>query len=283
MIIDFHTHIFQPEAGARAGEYLADKNFASLYSNPSARIVDADALFAAMTDSGIDAAAAMGFPWLTEKLCRGQNEYFAGVQRRFAGKIFCFGSIPLQCGASAALKGAAREIRAFGLAGIGEAAFYGGFDHSAQAYLHLLLEAAEETGLILCLHVNEPVGHAYPGKYEPSLGALYKVLVEHKAAAVVLAHWGGGLVFYELMPEVKEALGNVYYDSAASPYLYNEEIFAHAVSIAGPERILFGSDYPLLRFERYLEQIKNTVKDKKHYDAVCGGNAARLLKIEIVS
>jgi len=277
MIIDFHTHAFPYDVAVNRGKYFDDENFAALYSSPAARLIDGNALLEAMDTSEIDAAVVMGFPWLSEKLCRSQNEYFAGLQGRAAGRLFCFGSVPLYSG-KAALKAAIREISAFNLAGIGEIAFYGGFNSKAEKSLDALLEAALE--LPVCIHVNEPVGHAYAGKYEPRFASLYKVINRHSASVIVLAHWGGGLFIYELMPEVKEAFKNVYYDSAASPYLYNESIFAHAASIAGADKILFGSDHPLLPFDRSLEQAKRAVKDDKERAAICGGNTARLLKIK---
>ena len=69
---------------------------------------------------------------------------------------------------------------------------------------------------------------------------------------VVAAHWGGGFPFYELMPEVQTAAANVWYDSAASLYLYRPEIFPTVARIAGPRKILWGSDYPLIAQARML-------------------------------
>ncbi|MCL2025478.1 MAG: amidohydrolase family protein [Leptospirales bacterium] len=276
MIIDFHTHVFPVDVVSKRGKYFDDINFAALYSAPTARLIDGSALLDALDASKIDAAVVMGFPWLSEKLCRSQNEYFAELQSRAAGRLLCFGSVPLHTG-KAVLKTAVREISALNLAGIGEVAFYGGFNSKAEKSLDILLEATLE--LPVCIHVNEPVGHVYTGKYEPNFTSLYKVISRHSTVKIVLAHWGGGLFIYELMPEVKEAFKNVYYDSAASPYLYDESIFKHAASIAGAGKILFGSDHPLLPFDRCLGQAENVIKNKKERADICGGNAARLLKI----
>jgi len=276
MIVDFHTHAFPVDVVSNRGKYLDDGNFAALYSSPEARLIDGSTLLDVVDASKIDAAVVMGFPWLSERLCRSQNEYFADLQSRAAGKLFCFGSAPLYAG-KAALKAAVREISAINLAGIGEVAFYGGFNNKAEKSLDALLETAIE--LPVCIHVNEPVGHVYTGKYEPNFASLYKVISRHSAARIVLAHWGGGLFIYELMQEVKETFKNVYYDSAASPYLYDESIFAHAVSIVGAGKILFGSDHPLLPFNKCLEQVERTVRGKKERADICGGNTVRLLKI----
>ena len=55
---------------------------------------------------------------------------------------------------------------------------------------------------------------------------------------LVLAHWGGGLPFYALMPEVAESLSDVYFDTAASPFLYDAKVFETAASIVGPGHIM---------------------------------------------
>ena len=44
----------------------------------------------------------------------------------------------------------------------------------------------------------------------------------------------------------------------------------------GADRILFASDYPLLRASRVIAQVRETL-DAPTADAVLGGNAARLL------
>ena len=92
----------------------------------------------------------------------------------------------------------------------------------------------------------------------------------------VFAHWGGGLPFYALMPEVKEALANVYFDSAVSPFLYDARVFDVAARVLGAGQILFGSDFPLLPASRVMEQARSML-DIPTAQAVLGGNAARLL------
>ena len=72
---------------------------------------------------------------------------------------------------------------------------------------------------------------------------------------IVCAHWGGGLPFYALMPEVRDALENVWFDTAASPFLYSPEVFSSVAALVGTEKILPGSDFPLIRFGRIRRQI----------------------------
>ena len=94
---------------------------------------------------------------------------------------------------------------------------------------------------------------------------------------VICAHWGGGLPFYELMPELRRTLANVYYDTAAGLFLYRDAIFAAAVAAVGAEKILFATDYPLLRQGRYLARLRGCGLGQSALAAVLGGNAERLL------
>ena len=171
-----------------------------------------------------------------------------------------------------------REIKSMGLKGIGEIAFYSdGMTPANIDFLDSVLGEAGDQSLPVCLHVNEPVGHRYTGKYEPSLGTLYEIIGRHVNVTIILSHWGGGLFAYELMPEVKERLSNCIYDTAATPYLYREDIYSIALSILGEKKIVFGSDYPLIGPGKYIKAIRDSVADGNARQSILGGNAARIL------
>jgi hypothetical protein len=131
--------------------------------------------------------------------------------------------------------------------------------------------------MIFLTHASEPVGHSYPGKGTVTPDLLYRFLSNFPQLIIVFAHWGGGLPFYALMPEVAEAFGNVYFDTAASPFLYRDHIFRHVVEIAGPERILFGTDYPLIKQGRLLRSVRSLDLPETVKEMILGGNAQRIL------
>jgi predicted TIM-barrel fold metal-dependent hydrolase len=131
---------------------------------------------------------------------------------------------------------------------------------------------------MLCLfHASEPVGHPYPGKGKLTPGILYPFIKRHPGLKIILAHWGGGLPFYSLMPEVKQALSNVWFDTAASSFLYNPAIYEQIIGIAGAERILFGSDYPLVSQKRPLDEIDKLNLDSGVKTKILGSNIAGIL------
>lgn len=278
VITDFHTHIFPPETDRNRKQFLGDANFFQLYADPAARIIDHTNLLEAMTANSVNRSVAMGFPWISESLCARQNDYFSLLSSESNGKIVPFGSVPSTPDVDTAPW--VQKIHDLGLAGIGEVAFYNdGLTSKNALFLESLLDSASRYGLPVCIHVNEPVGHHYPGKYRPEFDSLHSVIRNAPDATIILSHWGGGILFYELMPEVKKSFSRVFYDTAASPYLYDDRIYRVAMSIIGPEKIVFGSDYPLINPSRYIKSIKTHIKPATDAEMVLGVNAEAVLAI----
>lgn len=133
--------------------------------------------------------------------------------------------------------------------------------------------------MVLLTHASEPVGHQYPGKGEVTPEMLYRFICHFPEVRFICAHWGGGLPFYALMPEVADALNNVYFDTAATPFLYRPEIFKYVAEIAGVDKILFGTDYPLMRQSRVISQLRSLKLGAHAEELILGGNARRLLQL----
>ena len=105
--------------------------------------------------------------------------------------------------------------------------------------------------MFLLIHTAEPVGHDYPGKGNVGPKEAAAFCLNHPEVRVIFAHFGGGLWVYELMPEMKLALSNAYYDTAAAPLLYEPEIFKAIEASGLTHKFLYGSDYPILSMARY--------------------------------
>ena len=277
MIIDSHTHIFPTDILNNRESYMDDPGFKLIYSSKKSVIIDHTGLLDYISANKLYGAAAMSFPWIDEKLCLYHNEYMASIIGD-NDNIFPFGMIPVW--GTKSVKSYAEDIKKHGLSGIGELAFYSdGMNDINKKFLHEVLEASAEFSLPVCLHLNEPVGHHYPGKYEPALLQVYELIKAVPEAVVILSHWGGGLFFYELMPEVSESLRNVFYDTAATPYIYDARIYETALKIIKAEKILFGSDYPLLGVDRYKNSIEEKVQSIDDRKKIFIEKAKKILKI----
>ncbi len=278
MIVDSHTHIFPPELIRERERYLArDAWFGHLYASPKARMATAEELVEAMDAAGVDVAVTFGFGWADPGLCRLANDYVAEAVRAYPGRLVGFAMVnPAAEGAEAELARCATA----GLRGVGELMPDGqGYTLADVDVLAPVMDTAGALGWPVLTHTSEPVGHEYPGKGLASLAPALQLAGRFPQTSLILAHWGGGLLFYELMPEVRRALARVYYDTAASPYLYDDAIFPLAASLVG-ERVLFGSDYPLLGQRRLLERVRASGLRGEALGGVLGKNAARLLGLE---
>ncbi len=278
MIVDFHTHIFPPEIARERARYLErDLWLGELYANPSAQLATAEELVDSMDANGVDVSVALNFGWSDPGLCAETNDYLLEAGRRFPGRIVPFCSVQPRVG-----EAAAREIERCaraGARGVGELMPDGqGYALDDAQVMGPVVEAVQGLGLILLSHASEPVGHAYSGKGKTTPDLLYRFIRQFPRLPVVLAHWGGGLPLYGLFRRVSEHLSSAWFDTAASPFLYRPEIYRHVGDILGPEKILFGSDYPLLAPARLLREIDGLNLPPRWREMIVGGNAEGLLR-----
>jgi predicted TIM-barrel fold metal-dependent hydrolase len=277
MIMDGHTHVFPEEVCRRREDYFADEPaFRLLYDSPKSKLVGPEEMLAAMDEAGVEAAVVMGFPWRQERLWRRQHEVILEAMRRAPRHLIGF------CAVHILEPGAPREVErclAAGFRGVGELAWYeADLGEDLTYVLAPIAELCQHYRVPLLLHTNDPVGASYPGKAALSLPALYAAIKAYPEVDWILAHWGGGLPFYGLMKkEGPEVLRRVYFDTAASPYLYRPEIYRLVAEMVGPEKIIFGSDYPLLPVSRYLKEIEEAGLSEEWREMILGKNLAKLL------
>jgi predicted TIM-barrel fold metal-dependent hydrolase len=275
-IIDVHTHIFPPEFVARRAELAAREAwFGRLYASPKARMATTDELLAGMEAGGVSRAVTFGFAFQDAGRCRACNDYVMAAARQHPSRLLPF-AVTNPARPAEALAEVEAQLAA-GARGIGELMPDGqGFSLTDFTLLDPLMAAARAYGVPLLTHSDELVGHTYAGKGTQGPYAAYQMALRYPENVLILAHWGGGLPFYELMPEVRAALRRVYYDTAASHYLYEPAVFRHVMAWA-PEKILLGSDYPLFSFRRFLRRVDEAGLDEAARARVLSGNAVRAL------
>jgi len=280
MIIDFHTHVFSPQVKKNRGGYIdSDPCFAILYSDKDAELATADDLIAGMDEDGVDVSVILNIGWATHDMCVESNDYILESVARYPKRLIGFCAVqPLS------IEAAVNEIERCakgGAKGIGELRpDVQMLDPDEGEIIDPLVEAVRKHKLITLFHASEPVGHQYPGKGAVTPDVLYPLIQRFAGLPVVCAHWGGGLPFYALMPEVKKAMADVYFDTAASPYLYSPQIYDQVAQLAGGDRILFGSDYPLIKPSRYIKEMDSAELSQETREMILSGNARRLLGMD---
>lgn len=243
-----------------------------------------DRLLRDMDAAGVERCIMLGWYWEHQETCDLQNRWFVDWVNQHPDRLSGFATIQPNAG-DAAMDGLKRAIDG-GLIGIGEikppAQHFSFEDDSWKR----IVDYAQERNLPINLHVTDPVAITPDSLAKPTPLAMFAGLVRNfPDATFILAHWGGGIPFHELNPGTKKLFKNVYYDTAASPLLYNASVFEHVVNMIGHDRILFGTDYPLfcfpsiakeVEFHRNIAHTRSSGLADEPMSAILGGNAKRL-------
>lgn len=278
MKIDFHVHVTPPDIikdWAKIGE--KEPYFKLLSESPVNKFATAEEVVMELDNSNVDKAVIFGFGFKDMGLCKYVNDYVADSIKKFPNKLI--GYMVLVPTSVEVVKEIDRCVD-IGLTGIGEIFPYGqDFDIANLKEMSNLSNACIERDLPLMVHTNEAVGHHYSGKTDTTAVKASAFAHNYPDLKIIFAHWGGGLLFYELMPEIRKQNKNVYYDTAASPFLYDKKIYKVARDIGILDKVLFGSDYPLISMNKYIEDVANSGLNELEQALVNGKNAKTLLKL----
>lgn len=279
-IVDAHVHVFSDVVLQRRAEFAQrDAWFGQLNPPGSRRLALASRLVRTMDAAGVDVAMALSFGWNDQGVCVEQNDAILAAARAYPSRIVPFCTVQPRAGTLAVAE--LERVARLGCRGVGELFPDGqGFSLEDAQTMGPLLEACDALGLILLVHGSEPVGRLYPGKGQATPDRLLKLASLAQAVApevpIIYAHLGGGLLFYELMPDVRALTSHVYYDTGAAAYLYDPAALRYAASLV-PDRLLFGSDYPVINMKRMLAYAATAGLPPAAHGKLMGGNAARLL------
>lgn len=249
-VIDSHVHLYPPELN-RAPVEWAESHGESQWAGLCLRrrksgvgvqgFPSVDELLVEMDGAGVERAVLLGWYWAKGDTCEWQNRFYAECVRLHPDRLSAFASIQPLAGKSVALA-EIRRARDAGLIGLGELSPHSqryGVDHEDfQAVLHL----ADELKLPVNLHVTDPNSREYPGRVETPLKDFVSVARAFPRVHFILAHWGGLL---PLRDTEATKLENVFYDTAASPLMYDDSVWQRVLATIPAERVMFGSDYPL--------------------------------------
>jgi predicted TIM-barrel fold metal-dependent hydrolase len=229
-----------------------------------------------LRENGIDKALVGGFPFQDEDCARRYNDWLISECQKYPGILYPLVTFDPRAKFAVPLAEYYLDNGAYGL---GELCVY---DESLSPYV--IMQLSELCRLCklkdapILVHVNEPIGHKYPGKAPIELKEIYQLVLASHGAKLILAHFGGGLPFYaSLKKELKEALRAVRFDPAARPCLYDPQALKAACMLLGTKYLLFGSDYPLLDAARYRKYLAASGLSEEDSRLIMGENARDFL------
>lgn len=294
-VIDAHVHLYPEELNRAPAAWAKEwaephwallctrvrKNGGAVQGFPSV-----DELLRAMDEAGVERAVLQGWYWENHATCIWQNRFYAECVRRHPDRLSAFATLHAGTGKEAALS-EVRRIVSDGLCGLGELSPHSqGFSVEDETW-QAVLAIAGELKLPVNLHVTEPEGKNYPGKIATPLGDFVAMAKAYPRTTFILAHWGARLPLDAEWGAEAMALGNVYYDTAASPLIYSPVIAGEMLARFRHERVLFGSDYPLFLYPNapeqpssmraFADEFRAAGLSEAERDAVLGGNVARVI------
>jgi predicted TIM-barrel fold metal-dependent hydrolase len=287
MIIDAHVHLYPAEVDRDPAGWAAaqgEKHWALLCTRrrkdgrPVQSLPTLDGLLRAMDEAGIGRAVLLGWYWEKLETCSWQNRFYAECVRAHPDRLAAFASLQPAAGFWPTLTEMHRA-RDDGLIGFGELSPHSqGYAVDDPVFREVLV-LASDWKMPVNLHVTDSESRAFPGRIETPLGDFAPLAREFPQVPFILAHWGGMLPLRE--PGVV-GLKNVFYDTAASPLIYDAGVWQRFTAVVPRERVLFGSDFPLNLYPRVaveaeMARLLAEARAAGMGDDVLGGNASRLL------
>jgi aminocarboxymuconate-semialdehyde decarboxylase len=242
-------------------------------------------------------------PAVAVRLARQINDAFARVVRRKKRRFTALATLPLNDPAASVAE-LERAMKDLGMPG---AMVFSNVNHMALAddVYAPLWKKADELGAVIYIHPTDPAGVEAMLDYwlMPLVGFLMDttlataklvfsgVVERHPRIRWVLTHMGGATPYlaerwdrgYRAFAECRrnisrpptEYLKGFYYDTVN----FNPDAVKFAISFAGADHILAGSDYPhqIGSIPLMLETIGKLDIDEASREKIFGGNAARLL------
>jgi predicted TIM-barrel fold metal-dependent hydrolase len=288
IIEDCHVHLYPPELNSAPAAWAAaqgEPHWARLCTRrrrdgrPVQGFPSVDDLLRELDAAGVARAVLLGWYWEKPDTCAWQNRFLAACARAHPDRLTAFATVQPAAG-EVVCRSELERARDEGCRGLGELSPHSQGVDVDDPGLSRVLETAAAWGWPVNLHVTDPASRPYPGRVETPLPDFLALARRHPRTKFILAHWGG------LLPLSPRAAGglpdNLWFDTAASPLLYEAEIWQRAGTAVPHGRLLFGSDHPLALYPREpdgggLVRFVAEARAGGADAAVLGGNLRQLL------
>ena len=276
--IDVHVHPPNP-----SGESLTSSREAQEYFRagpPSGSAQEVAEYYASLDMMAvvfdIDSETATG-------RARTPNDYFADLMTRHPGQFIGFGSVDPWKGRAAVNE--AKRCAELGLRGLKFMPNMQQFFPNEDRF-YPLWEAAQGLGLVVLFHTGTTgVGAARPGggglklKYSQPIPYVDDVAADFPQLNIIMAHPAWPWQEEQLAVLVHKP--NVYMDlSGWSPKYFQPSLVQYANTLL-QDKVLFGSDYPVITPERWLRDFEQAGFREEVRPKILLENAAKLLGVDL--
>lgn len=257
-IYDAHTHCFPRELEQTArpwAQLQREPHWANLVAPIGRASIqgwsDLQQMLDHMDAAGVEKACLLGWYWENEATCLWHNQLMANWLQAAPDRLVAFAAILPNAKVLEQLE----RARDQGFCGVGE--LHPGVQGFSAADPHwkILADWCVSQQWPVNLHATEAAGATQRDRVATPLQDFVVMAEQHPMLTLILAHWGGGLPFFENNLRLKKRLSKVYYDTSASPLLYAPTVFRQVIDAVGIDKIIFGSDYPLKLFPKQQKDV----------------------------
>lgn len=164
-----------------------------------------------------------------------------------------------------------RALRALGLKGVKLHPDIQGFDADDPRAMRIY-EMCEDAGLPVCVHTGD---YRYDYSNPPRVA---NVLRSFPRLHFIGAHFGGWSVWEQAARTLSD-FPNMIVDSSSTFYSVKPDFARELIRIWGPERILFGTDYPMWKQQADIEYLYKLDLSDDDLERILWRNAAELFDI----
>ncbi len=261
MITDIHCHVFPDRIARKAALSIGE-----FYGIPMQHDGTLDAMLALEDAAGIGRTCIHSVA-VTPHSMSSINRFIAECVGAHPGRLTGFGAIHPDCGDLYAVM---EEVKALGLKGFKIHPDMQLFALDEPRAMRMF-EAIAAAGLPVIIHTGDP-------RHEYSRPRQMKHVTEaFPDLTCVCAHLGGWGEWDEGWKELA-AFENVYVDTCSSLYAMKPEDAVRVIRTYAPERVLFGTDYPMWDPREELDRFMKLELTDGERERILEKNADALLR-----
>lgn len=261
-IIDFHTHIYPDKIAEKATDAISD-----FYDLPMDNVGSVSRLLDSMGRVGVCHSVVFSVATSAMQVQK-INDFIVSEVNAHPDKLSGFGSMHPDFDDKFS---EVDRCVSLGLKGIKLHPDTQGFDADDDRMLELY-EYMQSKRFPLMIHCGD---FRYDYSHPRRIARICEMFPD---LTVIGAHFGGWSVWDEALECLKDK--NCFVDTSSSSGFMELQKFEKLIKAYGPDRVLFGTDFPMWDCEAELNTLTNVNLSDAEREKILYSNAAKLLKID---